>query len=174
MRFITATDGEADTLCRELADRAMDIDADGLLTANLGLWIEKSDRPPDTSPLGVAVALLHQLGSPFRNHMRTEIELAPWVPLDYLKATETALRLLVHGQSLEIGAFDDEPEAANVFVQRLFAWVGSPVVGFTNIAWRADGSGAGFSLLSVPHWCDEGLLLVGPNRVAFLWFFGTD
>jgi hypothetical protein len=39
---------------------------------------------------------------------------------------------------------------------------------------QSDGSAAAFSVFRVAHWVDEESVLVGPERVASLWFLGTD
>jgi hypothetical protein len=73
-----------------------------------------------------------------------------------------------------VPAYDGEPEPAAIFVERLLTWLGTRSVGFTNMVRRTDGSGAGFGVFTVPHWVDEGLVIVGMGRVGLLWFLGTD
>jgi hypothetical protein len=169
MRFIAATDPEAASLREELAGRAMDTDAAGLMTANVWLW---SVEQPD--PRAVVSALLAHPGLPCRELLEPHAASGPWVPLSPEAARAEAVRLLTSGASLEIAAFHDESQAAAEFAGRLLGWVGSPVAAFASVERRPDGSAAGFGVFRVPHWVDEGLVLVGPGRVGMLWFVGTD
>jgi hypothetical protein len=84
------------------------------------------------------------------------------------------VRLLTFGASLEIAAFHNDPHGAVRFAGRLFGWVGSPVATLASMDHRPDGFARGFGVFRVPHWVDEGLVLVGPERVVLLWFVGTD
>ena len=173
MRFTATQDTEAVSLRDELASRALGTDAPGLMTANLWLWdVEPASSASD--PRVVVVALLGRTGMPCRDLLEAQVALGPWVSLAPEAARKAAMRLLTSETSLEIAAFDEEPRQAALFVDRLFAWVGSPVAALASMDHRADDSAAGFSLFRVPHWVDEGLVFIGPARVGLLWFVGTD
>src|SRR5581483_7882817 len=169
MRFVAATDPEAASLRDDLAGRAMDTDAAGLMTANLWLWAVEQ---PDPDPRAVVSALLAHPGLPCRELLEPHAASGPWVPLTPEAARTAAVRLLTSGASLEIAAFSDEPGAAGESAERLLGWVGGPLAAFASMEHRPDGSAAGFGVFRVPHWVDEGLVLVGPQRVGLLWFVG--
>lgn len=172
MRFVVADDPEAVALRAALADRVCDTDAAGLMTANVWLW---ASEPPGADPRAVVSALLADPGFPARPWLEPNLGSAPpWVALTAEAAGAAAVRLLTRGQSLEVPAFDGEPEAAAGFAGRLLAWVGPPVAALASLEYRPGGVSSGFRLFRVPHWFDEGLALVGPRRVALLWFVGTD
>jgi hypothetical protein len=171
MQFVVAEDPEAAALREELAGRAMDTDAAGLRTANVWLWAVEQPGP---DPRAVVSALLADPAFPGRQWLEPDPGSAPWVSLTAEAAATAAVRLLTGGQSLEVPAFDCEPEAAAGFTGRLLAWVGRPVAALASLEHRPGGVSSGFSLFRVPHWFDEGLGLVGPQRVALLWFVGTD
>jgi hypothetical protein len=173
MRFTVAQDTEAASLRDELAGGAMDTDAPGLMTANLWLWdVEMAGSAPD--PQVVLAALFGHASMPCRELLEEQPALRPWVSLGPEAARSAAVRLLTSGASLEIAAFQDEPQSATRFADRLFEWSGGPVAVLASMEHRPDGSAAGFGVFRVPHWVDEGLVLVGPERVALLWFVGTD
>jgi hypothetical protein len=173
MRFTVARDTEAASLCDELAARAMETDAPGLMTANLWLWdVEPANSTSD--PRAVVVALLGHTSIPCRALLEPRAALGPWVSPAPEAARAAAVRLLTFGASLEVAAFHDEQQVAARFADRLLGWVGSPVAALVNIDHRPDGSAAGFGVFRVPQWVDEGLVLVGPERVGLLWFVGTD
>ena len=171
MRFIVASDTEAVSLHRELVDRATDTDADGLMTANVWLWMVEQPSP---DALAIVSSLLAQPGFPGRQWLEPNLSSAPWVALTAEAAATAALRLLTGGQSLEVPAFQGEPVEAARFTKGLLAWVGSPVAALASWEHRPGGVSRGFGVFRLPHWFDEGLALVGPQRVALLWFVGTD
>jgi hypothetical protein len=171
MRFVVAEDPKAATLRDELINRAMDTDAVGLMTANVWLWAVEQ---PDPEPRAVVSALFAHAELPGRQWLEPSVGLAPWVSLSSEAAAVVAVQLLTRGQSLEIPAFQDEQQAATQFVAELFAWVGSPLTAFGSMEHRPNGPSSGFVVFRVPHWFDEGLVLVGSQRVAALWFVGTD
>jgi hypothetical protein len=171
MQFVPAADSEAAALHNELVGRAADTDAAGLMTANLWLWVVEQ---PDPNPRAVVSALFGGLAMPRRELLEPHTAARPWVPLPPDAVGTAAMGLLTSGTSLEIPAFDDDVRAAERFVGRVLAWVGSPVAGFASMEHRPDGSAAGFGVYQVPDWVDEGLVLVGPQRVGVLWFVGTD
>lgn len=173
MRFTAARNTEAASLRDELAARAADTEVPGLRTANLWLW----DVEPDISacdPRAVVAALFGLASMPCRELLKPHAVQGPWISLDPETARAAAVRLLTSGTSLEVAAFDDEPQAAALFAVRLFEWLGSTVATLASMDHRPDGSAAGFRVFSVPHWVEEGLALVGPERVGLLWFAGTD
>jgi hypothetical protein len=173
MRFSPAQDTEAASLCDELAARALDTDAPGLTTANLWLWsVEATGLAFD--PKAVIAALFDQPSVPCRGLLEPHVAFRPWVHLASEAARDGALRLLTSGVSLEIAVFHNEPQAAARFVRRLFGWVGNPLAALASTDHRSDGSAAGFSLFRLPHWVDEGLALIGSERIGLLWFVGTD
>lgn len=171
MRFVVAEDPEAVALGAELADRACDTDAAGLMTANVWLWVVE---PPEPDPGAAVAALLADPGFPARKWLEADRAAAPWVALSAEAAAAAAVCLLTCGQSLEVPAFPGEPEAAAGYAARLLSWVGSPAAALASWKHRPGGVSSGFGLFRVPHWFDEGLALVGPRRVALLWFVGTD
>jgi hypothetical protein len=171
MRFKAAEDPEAAALRAELADRAFDVEDTGLMSANAWLWAVKR---PESDPRAVLSALVTDPGFPARQWLAADHGSAPWVNLSAEAATTVAVRLLTGGQSMETPAFSDELEAAVRFTARLQAWAGRPVAAMCSWEHRPGGVSSGFSLFRIPHWFDEGLALVGPQRVALLWFVGTD
>jgi hypothetical protein len=173
MRFIAAQDGEANSLCQELAARATDTDAPGLMTANLWLWAFEANGLA-SDPRAVVAALLGDTGMPCRELIEPHAPASPWVSLAPAVGHAAIVRLLTSGASLEIAAFHDERHAAALFASRLFGWVGRPLAAFASMEHRPDGSAAGFGVFRLPHWVDEGLALVGPERVGLVWFVGTD
>ncbi|MBN9523816.1 hypothetical protein J0H58_35780 [bacterium] len=171
MRFVAAGDREAIVLREELIGRAMDTGAAELMTANLWLWeVEQADPKPQV----IVSALLSHSGLPGRALLEPNVSSGPWVRLSPEAAHAAAVRLLSAGASMEVAAFADDGEAAMGFADRVFAWVGRPVTSFASMEHRPDGSAAGFGVFHVPHWVDEGLVLIGPERVGMLWFVGTD
>jgi hypothetical protein len=171
MRFVVAEDPEAMSLRADLADRAMDTDASGLRTANAWLWVVQQ---PDTDPRAVVADLLAHPTFPCRHLLEPHAVSGPWLALNPAVARDLAVKLLTSGASMEMPAFDGEPRAAEEFAGRLLGWVGHPLAALASMDHRSDGSAAGFGVFRVPHWVDEGLVLVGPGRIGMLWFVGTD
>src|SRR5262245_4947524 len=124
MRFVAAEDPEALALRAELADRACNTDAAGLMTANVWLW---AVEPPGPEPRAAVAAQIADPQFPAREWLEADRGAAPWVELTAEAAVGAAVRLLTRGQSLEVPAFHDEPEAAARFADRLLAWSGLPV-----------------------------------------------
>jgi hypothetical protein len=173
MRFVYAGDPEAAALSANISARAIETDAPGLMTANLWLWDIEPDRPESDARV-VLGALFRHTGLPCPELLEPHAASGPWVDLTPQAAQALTMRLLTSGASLESAAFEDEPQAATEFVDRLFGWVGRPLAAFANMEHRADGVTTGFRVFHVPHWVDEGLVLVGSERVGLLWFMGTD
>jgi hypothetical protein len=173
MQFLIAVDPEAAALRGELAALATSTDQPGIMTANVWLWqIESLGQ--DLNPRELTAALFKHSSAPGQKLLLQHPESAPWVELSPTAAQEAALQLLCSGTSLEIAVFDGDLRTAMKFVDRLFTWVGSPLKAFTNLEHRKDGVVAGFSVFQLIHWVDEGLVLLGPNRIGLLWFLGTD
>lgn len=171
MKFTTAADAESAILREELAARAIDTNAIGLATANVWMWAIES---ASSDPGAVIATVFGPDGLTCRELLEPDFALCPWLRLDPETARAAAVRLLTSGVSLEIAAFQDEPQAAARFASHLFAWVGNPITTYTSMEHRPDGCAIGFGVFRVPRWVDEGLVLVGPERVALLWFLGTD
>ncbi|MBN9121989.1 MAG: hypothetical protein J0I06_23080 [Planctomycetes bacterium] len=171
MRVVAAEDPEALALRDDLTGRAMDTDAAGLMTANVWLWAVER---PDPDPRAVVSAVLALPEFPGRTWLEPDRGSAPWVELPAEAAIGVAVLLLTGGQSLEVPAFHGESEAAAQFAARLLAWAGHPVAAMASWEHRPGGVSSGFNLFRVPHWFDEGLALVGPQRAALLWFVGSD
>lgn len=171
MIFVAAEDPEAAALRAELDERASDTDAPCLMTANLWLWAAGS---PERDPRETVSAMFAAPALPCRELLRPHAASGPWIALSAKPARAAVVRLLTAGASVEVAAFAQDPGAAGQFADRLFDWVGRPLTAFTNLEHRANGSGAGFGVFRVPHWVDEGLVLIGPERVGLVWFAGTD
>jgi hypothetical protein len=173
MQLFDVNDPIGESLRAELSSRASNTDAPGLLTANLWLW---AFRPGSAAadPHAVVAALFEYPGLPCRHLLESEIASRPWVSLGPEAAQAALFRLLTSGVSLEIGAFDAEPSAAMDFAARILKWIDRPLAVFGSMDHRPDGSASGFRVFRVPHWLDEGLVLIGPASVGLLWFMGTD
>jgi len=168
MQFSFSEQPEAIALKEELTLRTRETDVPGLHMANLWLW-DIEHGAPIHNPREVLDFLFRATSFPCRDFL-----VGPWVTHSATSALTAALQLLSSGVSLEGGAYEDEPNEAGEFLHRIFNWLGSPVTAFANMEHRNAYSAAGFSVFEVPHWVDEGLVLIGPNRVAALWFLGTD
>lgn len=171
MLFIAAEDPEAAALRAVLEERAFDTGAPCLMTANLWLW---AAVPPESDPQAALSALFAAPNLPCRELLEPRAATGPWVGLSQAGARAAVIRLLTAGASVEVAAFADDPGAAIQFADRLLQWIGSPLAAFANMEYQANGRGAGFGVFRVPHWVNEGLVLISPVRAGLVWFAGTD
>ncbi len=171
MKFEPVTDPEADALRDEIASRAGGIDADGLDTANLWMW---TFEPTEEQPQTIITSLLEHPDLPGREWLQSYWNTQLWTAQTPAIGKPHVLQLLMWGQSLEIPAYPEQPEQATEFLNRLLNWIGSEAILFGSMEYLSETMKGGFSLYCVPRWFDEGFVFLGKNRIAMLWFFGTD